>query len=332
MKRLLSIVLFCACVMFSRGEVIDGINYLLDRVDYTASVISGGTYIGSISIPSSVYYEGKKYAVDLICSSAFRDCTSLTSISIPNSVRIGDGLFSGCTSLTSISLPNSIKEIGSFMFCNCTSLNSVNIPTSVTKIGKYAFANSNLKSIEIPQSVTTFEERVFERCKNLQYVFIKNVSIIPEATFLLCTNLEFVEIPASVKYIASDAFNCCEKLKELRIPESCIIGDGGTLQNCDAKITRYSGSSNPQASTPQNNPQQEPQTIVVEHHRDPQPMQVWHQCTACYGSGTCKLCGGNGWNPYSYANGRYDRCLSCGGRGKCSYCAGQGGHYEVEYR
>lgn len=166
----------------------------------------------------------------------------------------------------------------------------------------------------------------------MQYVFIKNVSIIPKATFWLCTNLEFVEIPASVKYIASDAFYDCKKLKELRIPESCIIGDGGTLKNCDAKITRYSASSNPQGSTPQNNPQQGQQTIVVEHHRDPQPMQVWHQCTICYGSGTCKLCGGNGWNPFSYSSGRYDRCLSCGGRGKCSYCAGQGGHYEVEYR
>lgn len=157
------------------------------------------------------------------------------------------------------------------------------------------------------------------------------MQVIPKGAFICCDKLEFVDIPASVKYIASDAFRYCSSMKELKIPNGCTIG-GGALENCDAKITRYSGSSNPQASTPQNNPQQGQQTIVVEHHRDPQPMQVWHQCTICYGSGTCKLCGGNGWNPYSYANGRYDRCLSCGGRGKCSYCAGQGGHYEVEYR
>lgn len=94
--------------------------------------------------------------------------------------------------------------------------------------------------------------------------------------------------------------------------------------------TSTSSTASTTTTTQSSTPKQ--QTIVVEHHRDPQPMQVWHQCTACYGSGTCKLCGGNGWNPYSYANGRYDRCLSCGGRGKCSYCAGQGGHYEVEYR
>lgn len=147
MKRLLSIVLFCACVMFSRGQVvIDGIEYTLcpysNYTAYIGSVANDKLHTGHISIPSSVYYEGKKYTVDLICSFAFQDCTSLTSISIPNSVRIGDGLFSDCTSLTSISLPNSIKEIGSFMFKDCTALNSVNIPTSVTKIGKHAFTNS----------------------------------------------------------------------------------------------------------------------------------------------------------------------------------------------
>ena len=165
----------------------------------------------------------------------------------------------------------------------------------------------------------------------MQYVFLKNVSIIPEQTFAFCENLEFVEIPASVKFISSDAFLFCKKLKELRIPESCIIGDGGTLQNCDAKITRYSGSSNPQVSTPQNNPQQEPQTIVVEHHRDPQPMQEWQQCPGCYGSGQCPYfqCGGSGWY---YRGDKAVTCSRCHGSGKCTTCAGKGGQYTTVYR
>lgn len=111
---------------------------------------------------------------------------------------------------------------------------------------------------------------------------------------------------------------------------SSSTASGTTTSSSSGSSSNSTTTSSTNSNTQSNTTTQ--QTIVVEHHRDPQPMQVWHQCTACYGSGTCKLCGGNGWNPYSYANGRYDRCLSCGGRGKCSYCAGQGGHYEVEYR
>lgn len=73
-------------------------------------------------------------------------------------------------------------------------------------------------------------------------------------------------------------------------------------------------------------------TIVVEHQHTPQPMQEWQQCNICYGSGNCSICGGNGWNPYSYANGRYNRCISCGGNGRCSYCAGRGGKNIIVYR
>ena len=72
-------------------------------------------------------------------------------------------------------------------------------------------------------------------------------------------------------------------------------------------------------------------TVVVEHHHDPVPMQVWKQCTGCYGSGMCQSgCGGSGW--FTGYSGNSTRCIGCGGSGKCQFCAGQGGHYEVEYR
>jgi hypothetical protein len=71
---------------------------------------------------------------------AFRFCSGLTSIDIPNSVtEIGIEAFNGCSGLTSIDIPNSVTKIGYDAFYYCTGLTSIVIPISVTKIGEYAF-------------------------------------------------------------------------------------------------------------------------------------------------------------------------------------------------
>ncbi len=69
-------------------------------------------------------------------------CSSLTQISIPNSVKyIESGAFYNCSSLTSITIPNSVTSINDFTFNGCTGLTSITIPDSVTSIGEAAFWN-----------------------------------------------------------------------------------------------------------------------------------------------------------------------------------------------
>ena len=54
-------------------------------------------YIGNVVIPTSVKYNGVTYSVTSIGERAFRDCDSLTSIQIPNSVTsIVDDAFLDC--------------------------------------------------------------------------------------------------------------------------------------------------------------------------------------------------------------------------------------------
>lgn len=101
-----------------------------------------------------------------IGNSAFADCTSLTSITIPNSVTyIGQSAFLGCSALNSINIPDSVTYIDSFVFRSCTSLTSITIPNSVTRIWYYAFDNcKSLKTIIIPDSVIQIAENAFIGC------------------------------------------------------------------------------------------------------------------------------------------------------------------------
>ena len=94
------------------------------------------TYSGALSITNTL----GGCRVTTIGVSAFRSCTNMTSVTIPDSVtNIGSEAFYYCTALTSVTIGNSVTTIGKNAFNNCTALTSVTIPDSVTTIGEYAF-------------------------------------------------------------------------------------------------------------------------------------------------------------------------------------------------
>jgi BspA type Leucine rich repeat region (6 copies) len=124
----------------------------------------GCSSLTSVTIPDSVTNIG---------DSAFDSCSSLTSVTIPDSVTsIGEGAFQDCSSLTIVTIGNGVTNIGDYAFYGCSSLTSVTIPDSVTSIGKYAFFADGLQTLTIGSGVASIGDKAFANCDLLASIFI----------------------------------------------------------------------------------------------------------------------------------------------------------------
>ena len=124
------------------------------------SVRAANTSIsGNIEIPQT--YNGKPVVV--IQNSAFKDCSSLTSILIPNSIKsIGINAFENCSNITEITIPKGVTLIGNNTFKGCVKLASVTLPTSLENIGANAFAGcTQLSSIVLPSKISEIGSNAF---------------------------------------------------------------------------------------------------------------------------------------------------------------------------
>ena len=193
---------------------------------------------------------------------------------------IGYKAFENRTSLTSVTIPDSVTDIGFQAFHNCTSLKSVTIPASVTTIDNYAFgyfydANKETKIdgftinytkntaghlyaaqngftdeaclinelqddgtviitkyagndtvFEIPseidgKKVTGIGNRAFQNSTSLTNATIPDgVTHIDECAFQGCSSLTDIALPDSVTYIGYKVFFDCPSLKTVTIPAS----------------------------------------------------------------------------------------------------------------
>ena len=188
---------------FSEEFMENGINYRVASSTtpsvYVCRLPNGEHYSGDVVVPSSVEHEGIEYLVSGISNWAFENCSEITNISMPQSIKeIGESAFAGCSQLTHLSFPDSIKYLEICVCYGCEKLCSLHLPSDIQGIGRSAFNGcKSLEEFVVPDSVKEIDGMVFKNCSNLKKIYWGK----------------------SVKKVGSDLFTGCYSFGEVYISD-----------------------------------------------------------------------------------------------------------------
>ena len=179
------------CTVCGSRKPSEGLEYTVK--DNTYCVITGiGTCTDAdVVIPS--HYEG--LPVRIIAQNAFRDCKSITSVFIPETVtHIEQWAFMACSNMTNVYFSEGLQRIDDLVFIWCTSLEEVVFPDSLSQMG----------------------HSIFNECISLQYVELsEGLTELQRGVFSNCDSLTTVVIPASITQIGNKAFWHCTSLSDI---------------------------------------------------------------------------------------------------------------------
>ena len=186
---------------------------------------------------------------------AFRDCSSLTRITIPNSVTsIESGTFSGCTGeliincdipdgertprggfgyhyyyplmgskFTKVTIGDDVTRIGDYAFYDCDTIEQLTIGNSVLEIGTSAFKGCTgtlFINCNIPDEK---DNRYPFKASKFKVITIgEGVTKIGDKAFAGCESLERIRIPMSITEVGDDIFSECKRLLRIYIPKEAF--------------------------------------------------------------------------------------------------------------
>ena len=200
--------------------------------------------------------------VTTIGEGAFKNCTSLRTIIMPNVTYISASAFLGCSSLTSIEIPEEMTTIPNEAFSGCSMLRTVKIPDGVKEINYHAFYNCT--SLATTRGVIVADgwacgytsglsgaldltgcrgigRCAFEGCAKITSVHIPNVPMNDYA-FVDCTGLVSVTFDDDIESLPYGVFANCTKLASVTLPKQLeVIPDLAFGRNSTGDITEIQG-------------------------------------------------------------------------------------------
>lgn len=200
----------------------------------------------------------------------FMGCTNLREVTIEENTSywaeyahlvLSSGFFGDCTSLTSLYIPASVKEIETTAFEGCVNLTSITISEKSTTFScdeagniynkaqteLVCYLNRQSDTAYVPEGVVGLKPGAFQGCTWLKEVHLpEGLRNIGSYAFSGCSGLQELEIPSSVESLHANAFPACEKLRNIYVyPTECMIISSGNdfLGNEFTTLWGYEGSS-----------------------------------------------------------------------------------------
>ena len=196
-----------------------------------------------------------KDGIGAIAGEAFKDCTGVANITLPDTVEtIGEYAFSN-TGVTSIELGNSLRTIGEYAFYKSTNLENVEMQDNVEEIGAGTFSGcTKLTSVRLSKKLTKISNVIFQNCESLKSITIPENVMQFETTvmgrsyaFAGCTGLESITIPKEIHYLPGELFKDCTNLKTVNFRgtkeewENISIGSNNDPLTSAEKVYNYTG-------------------------------------------------------------------------------------------
>ena len=160
-------------------------------------------------------------SLEHIGSYAFASCNSLERVALKAGLlTIGEGAFYGDASLSTINWTANINSIGAYAFYGCSSLASASIPAGVSEINDYTFAYcSSLASITFKGTIVSIGTGAFYRDSLSEISFAEGLTSISSDAFAY-NKFTQLHLPSSLTYIGEQAFDECNMLATISMPDS----------------------------------------------------------------------------------------------------------------